>query len=68
MIDRLVAAIRTLPDPECEVFIAHVGGAMEHVDRDATAYPQRVSHFIMSVRIRRQDPGKNDACEPDTMQ
>jgi hypothetical protein len=52
MIDILLAAIRNLPDPECEVFIAHVGGAMARVAVDATAYPQRDSHFIMNVHTR----------------
>src|SRR5690606_29706888 len=46
-IDAMLAAIHALPTPECEIFIAHVGGAMSRVAPDATAYPQRQSHFVM---------------------
>ncbi len=58
----LLDAIATLPDPACEVFIAHVGGAMARVDADATAYPQRSAHFIMNVHTRWEDPTKDSAC------
>ncbi len=58
----LLDAIATLPDPACEVFIAHVGGAMARVDADATAYPQRSAHFIMNVHTRWEDPTKDGAC------
>lgn len=58
----LLRGIETLPDPSCEVFVAHVGGAMARVGSDATAYPQRSSHFIMNVHTRWEDPDKDDAC------
>ncbi len=61
-IDDLVAAIKTLPTDECEVFIAHVGGAMSRVPEDATAYPQRKSHFIMNVHTRWREAGQDKAC------
>jgi FAD/FMN-containing dehydrogenase len=62
MIDILLAAIRNLPDPECEVFIAHVGGAMARVAVDATACPQRDSHFIMNVHTRWRDASQDAGC------
>src|SRR5262252_249970 len=37
----ILDSVRTLPSPECEVFIAHVGGAMARVAADATAWPNR---------------------------
>ncbi len=58
----LIAGIRTLPGPECEVFIAHVGGAMSRVQPDATAYPHRGSHFIMNVHTRWRDAGEDKGC------
>lgn len=58
----LLNGIATLPDPACEVFIAHVGGAMARVDANATAYPQRSSHFIMNVHTRWEDSAKDDEC------
>jgi len=58
----LLDAIGSLPDPNCEVFIAHVGGAMARVANEATAYPQRSSHFIMNVHTRWEDASGDDAC------
>lgn len=58
----LLDAISTLPDPACEVFIAHVGGAMARVEPASTAYPQRSAHFIMNVHTRWEDPDKDDTC------
>lgn len=58
----LLNALGTLPDPNCEVFIAHVGGAMARVSDDATAYPQRSAHFIMNVHTRWEDASGDGAC------
>jgi FAD/FMN-containing dehydrogenase len=61
-IDALLHAVRRLPGPECEVFIAHLGGAMSRVPTDATAYPQRASHFTMNVHTRWRDKSEDEAC------
>ncbi|WP_171235033.1 FAD-binding oxidoreductase [Ruegeria sp. HKCCA6837] len=61
-ISGLLKAISSLPDPACEVFIAHVGGAMARVQAGSTAYPQRSAHFIMNVHTRWEDPGKDAEC------
>jgi FAD/FMN-containing dehydrogenase len=58
----IVDAVRRLPTGECEVFIAHVGGAMSRVPADATAYPQRQSHFIMNVHTRWRDAAADGRC------
>jgi FAD/FMN-containing dehydrogenase len=58
----LMNAVRTLPGPECEIFIGHVGGAAGRVDVDATAFPQRNSHFVMNVHARWRDPEMDGAC------
>lgn len=60
-IQALLEGIRTLPGPECEVFIAHLGGAMSRVAPDATAFPQRRSHFVMNAHTRWQDAQDDDA-------
>ncbi|TKT75668.1 FAD-binding oxidoreductase [Aquamicrobium sp. LC103] len=56
----LIDAIGRLPGPECEVFIGHVGGAAGRIANDATAFPQRSSHYVMNVHARwreiRMDP------------
>ncbi|WP_311032265.1 FAD-binding oxidoreductase [Mesorhizobium koreense] len=51
-IDAITGAVSNLPGPECEVFMAHVGGAMAHVAKHSTAYPYRDAHFIMNVHTR----------------
>ena len=51
-----------LPSPECEIFIGHLGGAVNRVAADATAYPHRDSDFIMNVHTRWQDPAQDRAC------
>ncbi len=61
-LDTLIEAVKTLPGPECEIFIANVGGAMARVAADATAYPQRNSHFIMNVHTRWREASEDDTC------
>ncbi|MET0532430.1 MAG: FAD-binding oxidoreductase [Microvirga sp.] len=61
-IDILIDAIRTLPGPECEIFIGHVGGAAGRIAQAATAFPQRDSHFVMNVHARWRDPAMDQAC------
>ncbi|HEY1243756.1 MAG TPA: FAD-binding oxidoreductase [Hyphomicrobiaceae bacterium] len=58
----ILDAVRTLPSPECEVFIAHVGGAMARVAPNATAWPNRNAHFIMNVHTRWRDRAQDQAC------
>lgn len=60
--DVIIDAVRNTPSPECEVFLAHLGGAMSRVDATATAYPQRDSHFTMNVHTRWQEPDDDDIC------
>jgi FAD/FMN-containing dehydrogenase len=62
LIDKLVEAVGRLPGPECEVFLAHVGGWMAHVPPSATAYPQRSAHFIMNVHTRWREAGDDAQC------
>jgi FAD/FMN-containing dehydrogenase len=51
-----------MPSAECEVFLAHVGGAMSRVAADATAYPQRGAHFVMNVHTRWRENKDDNAC------
>ena len=62
MIDVLEKAIRTLPSPQCEVFIGALGGQMARVASDATAFPQRSAHFTMNVHTRWDEPSEDAAC------
>jgi FAD/FMN-containing dehydrogenase len=58
----LLEAVGQLPGPECEVFIGHVGGAAGRVAVDATAFPQRATHFVMNVHARWQEASMDEAC------
>jgi FAD/FMN-containing dehydrogenase len=60
--DVIIDAVRNTPSPECEVFLAHLGGAMSRVDGGDTAYPLRDSHFIMNVHTRWQSHHDDDTC------
>lgn len=60
-IDILLRAARRLPGPECEIFIAHVGGAAGRVAAASTAFPQRSSHFVMNVHARWREQGMDPA-------
>jgi FAD/FMN-containing dehydrogenase len=51
-----------LPSPECEIFIGHLGGAVNRVAPDATAYPHRDADFIMNVHTRWQDSKQDSEC------
>jgi FAD/FMN-containing dehydrogenase len=61
-IKAMLDAVRALPSPECEVFIAHVGGAMARVAAKATAWPNRDAHFIMNAHTRWRDKAQDSAC------
>jgi FAD/FMN-containing dehydrogenase len=58
----IVDAVRTLPSPECEVFIAHVGGAMARVSAKATAWANRDAHFVMNAHTRWRDQAQDSTC------
>ncbi|MGJ8547657.1 MAG: FAD-binding oxidoreductase [Sulfitobacter sp.] len=62
VIDISLAAIERLPDPQSEVFIAHLGGAMTRVDLAATPFPQRKRHFVMNVHTRWAEPSDDKKC------
>jgi FAD/FMN-containing dehydrogenase len=62
LVRTLTGAASRLPSPQCEIFIAQVGGAMKGVDPAATAYPHRDAEFIMNVHARWEDPAGDAAC------
>jgi FAD/FMN-containing dehydrogenase len=61
-IDALLAHARRLPSPECEVFIGNLGGAVNRVARDATAYPHRDVNFVVNMHTRWRDPAQDREC------
>jgi FAD/FMN-containing dehydrogenase len=51
-----------LPTPECEIFIAQLGGAVNRVAKDATPYPHRDVDFVLNVHTRWREPGQDAEC------
>jgi hypothetical protein len=60
LIDALIRGASTLPGPECEAFIAQLGGAMGEVEETDTAYAGRDANFVMNVHGRWQDATDDD--------
>jgi FAD/FMN-containing dehydrogenase len=52
LIDTIVEQVRLLPGPMCEIFLAHLGGAVSRVRDDETAYVGRDAQFVMNVHAR----------------
>jgi FAD/FMN-containing dehydrogenase len=61
LIDTALEYVATLPDPQCEVFFAQLGGAQGRVADDATAYQGRSAAYIMNVHGRWSDASQDDA-------
>jgi FAD/FMN-containing dehydrogenase len=56
----LVDAAAHLPGPECEIFVAQLGGATARVAPAATAFVGRDAHYIMNVHGRWSDARDDD--------
>lgn len=61
-IDILVDYAGKLPSPQCEIFVAHLGGAVNRVAPDATAYTARDANFVVNVHGRWDDAGDDNKC------
>jgi FAD/FMN-containing dehydrogenase len=59
-IDVVVAAAAQSPDPQSEIFLAQLGGAMARVEPDATAYVARDARYVMNLHGRWSDPRDDD--------
>jgi FAD/FMN-containing dehydrogenase len=62
LIDVLVSAARTIPDPQTEIAFAELGGAVGRVPDGATAYGHRNAEYVINVHGRWADPAKDQAC------
>lgn len=61
-IDTIVEYADRLPTPQSEILIHHVGGAINDVAEDATAYPHRDTEFIVEADARWEDPTRDEDC------
>lgn len=61
-LDRIVEYALSPPTPESRVSITHLGGAVNRVPADATAYPHRDADFLVNITTRWEDPARDDEC------
>ena len=62
LIDCALSYLRGLPSDDTEIFFARVGGAVNRVAADATAYPHREAEYVMNVHARWHDPSLDASC------
>ena len=60
LIDKVLGYVATLPNPQCEVFFAQVGGAQGRVPDEATAYQGRSAAYVMNVHGRWSDASQDE--------
>jgi FAD/FMN-containing dehydrogenase len=61
-IDTVIEYANTLPSPQCEIFIALMGGEANRVATDATAYAHRDVNFVLNVHGRWEDADEDEKC------
>ena len=61
-IELMVRAAQALPDDECEIFTAQLGGAAGRIASDAIAFPHRGHAYTVNTHGRWRDPAKDDVC------
>ena len=61
-LDTIISYAGQLPSPLSEIFVGHLGGAVNRVPVNATAYPHRDSIFTMNVHIRWEDKASDKTC------
>jgi len=62
LVDLLIEYAGKLPSDSTEVFMASLGGAINRVAADATAYPHRKAPFTMNVHTRWEDASQDAKC------
>lgn len=61
-IDTMINHAGRLPSPFSEIFVGQLGGAINRVPKDSTAYPHRDANFVMNVHTRWEDKGSDSKC------
>ncbi|HUP08106.1 MAG TPA: FAD-binding oxidoreductase [Caldimonas sp.] len=56
-LDVFIDAAAHLPDPQSDVVLVHLGGAIQRVPASATAYAARDARYVVNVHGRWSDPG-----------
>jgi len=58
----LLDAVGRLPTAECEVFVGHLGAAVNRVAVGDTPYPHRDIDFVINVHTRWREPSEDAGC------
>ncbi|WP_411964351.1 FAD-binding oxidoreductase [Haloferax sp. YSMS24] len=61
-LDRIAEFAVAPPTPETRVSVTHLGGAVNRVPSDATAYPHRDADFLVNITTRWSDPALDEEC------
>ena len=61
-IDTIIEYAGKLPSPQCEIFIAAMGGQTSRIAADATAYSHRDINFVLNVHGRWDSAADDDRC------
>ena len=62
LFDAVIAAIKNLPSPECEIFFGAIGGATRRPASDSAAYAHRDTNYVMNVHGRWGDAADDERC------
>ncbi|MGE5179649.1 MAG: FAD-binding oxidoreductase [Bacteroidota bacterium] len=62
LIDTVLNAAGRLPGGECEVVLVRLGGAVNRLPANATAYPHRDAEYIMNVHTRWREAADDAKC------
>lgn len=60
LFDVIVEHAGDMPSPQCELFLAQLGGQASRVPVDATAFGNRDGNFVMNVHGRWDSPAEDD--------
>lgn len=61
LFDLIIDYINKIPSPHTEIFLGLIGGQMNQVGEEETAYPHRHSDYIMNVHGRWETPAEDEA-------
>jgi FAD/FMN-containing dehydrogenase len=62
LIDTALDYTGRLPSDQTEIFFGRLGGAVNEVAPDATAYPHRDAEYVMNVHARWETPAEDEKC------
>ena len=62
LIDTALDYLGRLPSDQTEIFFGGLGGVVNQVPSDATAYPHRDPEYVMNVHTRWESPDDDETC------